>query len=123
MARSGAKDRKYLEEWRGKWRVTVAVPKALQGRLGTRLKQPLNTDSLTIANQLKWPIVAEMQATIAQARGSGTDVRAIAEEFRRQRQKAQTDEEAEAVVDGISSTIDVLLGKPAGVEVDPLTGE
>ena len=123
MARSAANDKQYLELHRGKWRVTVAVPKSLHGRLGTRLKHPLNTDSLSIANQLKWPIVHEMKATIAQASGSSTDLRAIAEEFRRQRQRAQSDEEAEEVETAISVTLDTLLGRDVGIEVDPRTGE
>lgn len=123
MARSASNDRQYLELHRSKWRVTVSVPKLLQGRLGTRLKHPLNTDSLAIANQLKWPIVNEMKATIAQAQGSGTDLRAVAEEFRRQRERAQTDEEADEVETAISVTKDMILGKRVGIHVDPRTGE
>lgn len=73
MARSGANDKRYLELHRGKWRVTVAIPKELQGHFGTtRLKQSLKTDSLTVANQLKWPVVAEMKAALAQAAGVGS---------------------------------------------------
>lgn len=123
VAKSAANDRQYLEQWRGKWRVTVSVPKALHSKLGTRLKHPLNTDSLAIANQLKWPIINEMRATIAQAQGSGTDLRAVAEEFRRQRERAQTDEEADEVETAISVTKDMLLGNRVGVEVDQRTGE
>lgn len=123
MARAGAKDKQYLELHRGKWRVTMAVPKALHGRLGTRLKYALNTDSLTVANQLKWPVINEMRAQIAGATSVGSDLRAIAEEFRRQRLKASTDEEAEAVDTHISVTIDHLLGREVGTDIDPITGE
>ncbi|RRN67849.1 integrase [Agrobacterium deltaense] len=125
MAKSAANDRQYLEQHRGKWRVTMAVPKSLHGQLPTRLKHPLNTDSLTIANQLKWPIVNEMRARIADAAGRDgrPDLRAIAEEFRRQHAKAETDREVDEIDAGIAVTIDAVLGKPVGVEVDPVTGE
>ncbi|WP_316357828.1 tyrosine-type recombinase/integrase [Devosia sp.] len=122
MARSAANNREHLEQHRGKWRVSIAVPKALQDKLGTRLKRPLNTDSLTIANQLKWPIIHEFKALIAQGGGSKTDIRAIAEEFRRQRKRAQSDDEAEEIETHISATIDHLLGPRIGEEVDP-TGQ
>lgn len=124
MARSSANDRQYLEQHRGKWRVTMAVPKALQTKLGTRLKHPLNTDSLTIANQLKWPVVNEMRARISEAAGEGgsNNLRAIAEEFRRQLQKAATEDEADEIQTGISATIDTILGLEMGVEIDPATG-
>ncbi|MGQ2916959.1 MULTISPECIES: tyrosine-type recombinase/integrase [Rhizobium] len=103
----------------------MAVPKSLHGQLPTRLKHPLNTDSLTIANQLKWPIVNEMRARIADAAGRDgrPDLRAIAEEFRRQQAKAETDREVDEIDAGIAVTIDAVLGKPIGVEVDPVTGE
>lgn len=125
MARSATNDKQYLEQHRGKWRVTMAVPKGLQGQLPTRLKHALNTDSLTVANQLKWPIVNEMRARIADAAAAdgGTNLRAVAEEFRRQLQKAQNDCEAEAVETGVSMTIDAVLGRPIGVEIDPATGD
>lgn len=103
----------------------MAVPMALQGRLGTRLKHALNTDSLTIANQLKWTIVNEMRARIAEAAAvdGRADLRSIAEEFRRQLRSAGSDRELEAIDAGISVTIDTVLGTPLGVEVDPITGE
>ena len=119
MARSAANNREHLEQHRGKWRVSIAVPKALHHKLGTRLKRSLNTDSLTIANQLKWPIIHEFKALIAQGGGSKTDIRAIAEEFRRQRKRAQSDDEAEEIETHISATIDHLLGPSIGENVDP----
>jgi hypothetical protein len=57
-------DTRYLELHRGKWRVTVAVPRPLVHKLGTRLKRPLNTDSRATANALKWAVVAELKAII-----------------------------------------------------------
>jgi hypothetical protein len=53
MARPKHADTRYLELKNGKYRVTVAVPRALQGKLGTKLKRPLNTDSRATANTLK----------------------------------------------------------------------
>ena len=50
MARPKHADTRYLELKNGKYRVTVAVPRALQGKLGTKLKRPLNTDSRATAN-------------------------------------------------------------------------
>ncbi|MEO3387082.1 tyrosine-type recombinase/integrase [Mesorhizobium sp. CAU 1741] len=123
LARSAANDRQYLEPHRGKWRVTVSVPIGLREKLGTRLKHPLGTDSLAMANAMKWPIVHEFKAQIAQAAGSGTDLRAVAEEFRRQRKTAKSDAEADEVETGISITIDALLGREVGTEVDPYSGE
>lgn len=124
MARSVAKDRQYLEQHRGKWRVTMAVPKALQTKLGTRLKRSLNTDSLLIANQLKWSIVNEMRARISEVASEGgtNDLRLIAEEFRRQLHKAFDQDEVDDVQTGISVTIDSILGREKGTEIDPATG-
>lgn len=67
MARSAAADTRFLETHAGKWRVTLAVPRKLHKRMGTRLKRPLNTDSLAEANRLKWPVVAEFRAMIEAA--------------------------------------------------------
>jgi hypothetical protein len=64
MARPKHADTRYLELKNGKYRVTVAVPRALQGKLGTKLKRPLNTDSRATANTLKWAVVAELKAII-----------------------------------------------------------
>ena len=58
-------DTRWLEMHGGKWRVSVAVPRALKGKLGTRLKRSLHTDSLSIANHLKLRIVDELQSRIA----------------------------------------------------------
>jgi hypothetical protein len=44
--------------------VTLATPRPLHGQLGSRLKRPLNTASLSTANALKWQIVAELRAII-----------------------------------------------------------
>ena len=72
MPRPASSDTRYLEKNHGKWRVTMAVPRDLQGKLGTRLKHSLGTDSLAVANQLKWKVVGELKAEIDKARrGAG----------------------------------------------------
>jgi hypothetical protein len=63
VARPKHSDTRYLELKNGKYRVTVAVPRALQGKLETKLKKPLNTDSRATANT-KWAVVAELNAII-----------------------------------------------------------
>jgi hypothetical protein len=40
------RDRRWLELHGGTWRVTIAVPRSLHTKLGTRLKKSLQTDSL-----------------------------------------------------------------------------
>ena len=71
MAKPKHADTRYLELKNGKYRVTVAVPRALQGKLRTKLKRPLKTDSRATANTLKWAVVAELKAIIDRA---GRDV-------------------------------------------------
>ena len=67
MGRSSDADRRHLEQHHGQWRVVVAVPRGLHGRLGTKLKRSLQTDSLAVANRLKWPVIAELKALISNA--------------------------------------------------------
>src|SRR5690606_29249946 len=73
MSRS---DRRYLERMNGgRWRVVVPVPRDLQKAVGkTKLKEALNTDSLIVANQLKYSVIARLRASLNRYRaGSGTD--------------------------------------------------
>jgi len=124
LARSGANDKRYLELHRGKWRVTVAVPKELQGSFGTtRLKQSLKIDSLTVANQLKWPVVAEMKAALAQAAGVGSATQSLAEELRQRLLRAQTDDQVEQLETAIDVHAEMLRGRRVGTDFDPHTGE
>ena len=58
----------YLEWHRGSIRVTVPVPKALQGTIGcTRLKRALHTDSPANAERIKHAVIHELKATLAAA--------------------------------------------------------
>jgi len=68
MAKSSSADTRFLELKNGKWRVTLAVPRDLHSELGTRLKKPLHTDSLAVANSLKWRVVGELRAHIEETR-------------------------------------------------------
>ena len=116
MARAAANDRQFLELHRGKWRVSIAVPRDLQPKLGTRLKRPLGTDSLAIANGVKWQVVAELRAEIEQARGRTVDkadplVRE-ALQLALLRQRARRQEEIDALDDAASARVDAMLGTP-----------
>src|ERR1700675_924892 len=67
IARPKHADTRYLELKNGKFRVAVAVPRALHGKLGTKLKRPLNTDSRATANTHKCAVVTELKAIIDRA--------------------------------------------------------
>lgn len=54
----------HLEWHNGSIRVVVAVPRALQPSLGTKLKKSLGTDSPTLAEVRKWPVIGELKAQL-----------------------------------------------------------
>lgn len=116
MARAAANDQQFLELHRGKRRVSIAVPRDLQAKLGTRLKRPLGIDSLGIANGVKWQVVAELRAQIGQARGrtvgKADPLVREALELARLRQRAQNRDELDALDDAVSARIDGMLGVP-----------
>lgn len=120
MAKRVSRSRQYLEQHRGLWRVTVPVPRHLHKELGTRIKRPLHTDSLTIANQLKGPVVIELKHLIA---NHGKPDGHVADEFRRQREAARSDDERALVDDGIEITAETMRGPEVATSVDPETGE
>lgn len=65
MNRSSATDKSYLEEKNGKWRVSLSVPAHLRKAMGkTKVKQSLGTDSLAVANELKWDVLAKLKKEI-----------------------------------------------------------
>jgi hypothetical protein len=122
MARS---DRRYLELHGEKWRVSVAVPRELQAKLGTRLKRSLQTDSLAVASKLKWAVVSELRAAIESAReGSDEDpLRRQAVELAEYRARAVTEAEREMLEDAAVERAYALLGDPVRTYVDEATGE
>jgi hypothetical protein len=110
-----------LEQKNGKWRVTVAVPRHLRSALGTRLKRSLRTDSLALANQLKWPIIAELKRTIDEAsRGKrGDPLLTEAVELAAMRSMAEDNGDVDNLDDGIRLRADELRGEPVETEADP----
>jgi len=57
------------------WHVVVAVPRPLRDAIGkTQLKHSLRTDSLALAQQLRWPIVQEFKRQLSHARGANGGV-------------------------------------------------
>lgn len=65
MNRSSATDKSFLEQHNGKWRVTLSVPVHLRKAMGkTKVKLSLGTDSLAVANELKWDVLAKLKKQI-----------------------------------------------------------
>lgn len=64
-----AGDTKYLKQKRGRWIVQVSVPKDLRDHFGkTVLERYLGTADRREAQELRWPVVAELKAAIKRAR-------------------------------------------------------
>ncbi|HEV7437631.1 MAG TPA: DUF6538 domain-containing protein, partial [Pseudorhizobium sp.] len=70
MPAKSSSDKRFLERHGDQWRVTLAVPRHLRSQLGTRLKQSLHTDSLAVANRLKWAVIKELRERIELAIGA-----------------------------------------------------
>jgi integrase len=64
MPVKSSSDKRYLEKHGDKWRVVLSVPRSLHKQLGTKLKQSLETDSLAVANRLKWGVIKELRDRI-----------------------------------------------------------
>lgn len=118
-------DRKYLEQHGNKWRVVVPVPRHLQKRLGcTKLKQTLKTDSLTVANSLKWLVVASLKKKLRVA-GKGTPKDPLLEEALALRKAVELytahDESTMAPEDVVQMKAEEIRGEP--IDTCPQTGE
>jgi NAD(P)H-flavin reductase len=61
-------DTKYLFRRNQTWWVKVAVPASLRSVLGYDLRRSLRTRSLERAKEMRWPVVAEFQEKIDEAR-------------------------------------------------------
>ena len=125
MARPKHADTRYLELKNGKYRVTVAVPRALQGKLGTKLKRPLNTDSRATANTLKWAVVAELKAIIDRAGRDvpqGDHLTREALDPATHRVTIRDDQELAQLDEEIVRRAEEMLGDPVATETDPDTG-
>ena len=57
----------YVAEYNGYYRVSMSVPKPLQGQLGTRLVKGLDTKSIILARTRSIPIIAEFKKRIEDA--------------------------------------------------------
>ncbi|MFT4077853.1 tyrosine-type recombinase/integrase [Rhodomicrobium sp.] len=107
-------DRRYLEPHGNQWRVVVAVPRNLQGKLGAKLKKSLHTDSLVVANRLKWGVVEEFKRKIRLA-ATFTPEDPLLEEALRMRETVLNGGEGCGGIspeEYISIRVDQLLGAP-----------
>ena len=106
--------------------MTVAVPKALQSRLGTRLKRSLNTDSLAVANAIKLGVVQELKDQIARAEGKSNDEYAfVMREAARLRKEAVRLEEYERrdFTEALDERTYEIIGGAIGREIVDFDGE
>ncbi|PTW63437.1 site-specific recombinase XerD [Breoghania corrubedonensis] len=125
MARSSSTDRRYLELHGGKWRVTISIPRDLQRKLGTKLKHPLNTDSLAVANRLKWPVIARLKERIELERGGGLHASHIKQALvmSDSRRSAVSDVELVASDAAIIELADQILGPVVDEGTNAVTGQ
>ncbi len=123
MVQSASTDTRFLELHSGKWRVVVSVPRNLQPKLGTKLKRALDTDSLTIANTLKWRVIAELKTIIAEAQGEKSDLREArtraALNILKRRQAAIDPLELDEIAEEVAFVATELRGSPIGTEEGP----
>ncbi|MDA8438287.1 MAG: tyrosine-type recombinase/integrase [Propionibacterium sp.] len=61
-------DQKHLLRRRQGWYAVVEVPPSLRATLGRRLKRTLKTRDLAVARARRWSVLADLKATIEQAR-------------------------------------------------------
>ncbi len=127
MRLPSSSDKKYLEVHGSQWRVVINVPKRLHSKLGTKLKRPLGTDSLREANRLKWDVIAELKAIIAQADNPSLSIEAARKQARDKamhqaalladrRKAAFETEERDQVDEEIALTAEKLAGRPVGFD-------
>lgn len=112
-------DRRFLEQHGNKWRVVVNVPRDLQKTIGkTKLKQSLETDSLEVANRLKWSVIHDLQAQINQVRSpeTATEEAMRLATLRRRIQDAGGD--TEPIDAHIIDRAEEIAGTPKGVARD-----
>jgi integrase len=124
MPRTASTDTRYLELHGGKWRASVAVPRDLHSKLGTRLKHPLGTDSLAAANRVKWPVVSKLKAIIEQARSTTGKAALVREavELARLRSSAGSLDERSEIDDAIALRAEEISGRPVAEDDIPGVG-
>ena len=120
MPSPSSADKRFLELHGNLWRVVVAVPKKLHSKLPTKLKRPLDTDSLSEANRRKWDVVAELKGIIERASedatGDGLKKRLLNEAvaLRRQRNSTLAANDRERLNDEIGHRAEQIAGRPSG---------
>ncbi|WP_372426151.1 tyrosine-type recombinase/integrase [Salinarimonas chemoclinalis] len=126
MPRKRSGDLSYLEKHGAHYRVTLGVPKELQKKLGTRLKRSLGTDSLTVANAMKFAVLHELRTIIDQERelraGKPRDVIRTAAQIRAMYRTAHG-EEAAMLAQAIVEHAAEIRGPEIGEVIDPETGD
>ena len=107
---------RYLAEYKGYYRVTMAVPRQLQDQLGQRLVKGLDTQSLLIARARAPQVIAEFKRRIEDAwtarGGKKHSLLAAALEVRGMLQDADEDME-HFLRQGMNERIDKILSKGA----------
>jgi hypothetical protein len=112
-------DRRFLEQHGTKWRVVINVPRDLQKVVGkTKLKQGLDTDSLEVANRLKWAVVGELQSRISHLRSPDTTARDALRLAALRRQIEMADGDVEAVDMAILDRAEAIAGPPVGTDAE-----
>lgn len=129
MVRSAARDKQFLEHHHGRWRVVVSVPKNLQKKMGaSKLKRPLGTDSLAVANELKWAVVKDLKdeiraferKTFGAGRGDRQAVLEQAAELARALSAHPPEERESLAREIVGETVERILGVPVAYrEVAP----
>lgn len=114
-------DKRYLEKHGNLWRVVVNVPTRARAAVGsTKLKHPLNTDSLAEANRIKWEIVATLKARIAEAVNPGWDREKLLEKAQRLALSARSagdDMDRYRTIDyELDQLLGDILGQPQGAD-------
>lgn len=110
-------DKRFLEQHGNKWRVVVNVPRDLHKEIGkTKLKQSLDTDSLEVANRLKWSVLEALQAQINQHRSPESAMAEALKLAALRRRMQDSGADTEAIDIQIDSRAEQIAGKPVGID-------
>jgi integrase len=126
MGRSADTDRRWLEMHYGKWRVTLSVPERLQKVVGaSKLKQSLHTDSLAVANELKWSVIKDLKDKMrtfelaGKATSAGERARILREaaDIAAHLRKYDPDDRYDVAREHLETRAAEILGVPSGYEM------
>lgn len=124
-------DRRWLELHGGKWRVTYSVPARLRELVGaTKIKRALKTDSLAVANELKFAVISTIKEQLralerlGKVEGERSRVLRDAAKIADELQGLPYEARQEIVKDAVQQRMYQILGKPVGHRtVQPLFAE